>query len=42
MFRRFKSDQDEIWQESSSRKYASIFDLTSRIQYGGHGYNDGL
>jgi len=23
-FRRFKSDQDEIWQKYSSRKYASI------------------
>jgi len=37
----FKSDQDEIWQDCSSSKYASIdkswnFDLTSHIQDDGH------
>jgi len=41
-FRRFKSNRDEIWQEYSSSKYASIidyvgvFNLTSRIRDGGH------
>jgi len=39
--RRFKSDRDEIWQDCSSREYASvawvcISDMTSYFQDGGH------